>query len=162
MTAKKKSPNLRPKKAASSRRRTRDLWRCPKCGQSFVTANIWHSCVSLTEADFFRGREDRRSLYDAFRAFVEGIGPITVNVTKTRISFQTRVRFAGVVRIVQDGIVCGFWLKRRIESPRFLKVERIPPRDYIYHFKLTDPAELDKEVAGWMSEAYRVGLQIKP
>ena len=98
------------------------LWTCPECGQSFVTAHMWHSCVRLTEDAFFAGREAQRKLYEAFLAFVRRFGPVTVNVNKSRISFQGRVRFAGVPRIVRDGIICGFWLKRRIESPRFLKV----------------------------------------
>jgi hypothetical protein len=63
------------------------------------------------------------------------------------------------VRIVKDGIVCGFWLKRRIDSPRFLRVELIPPRDWVYQFKLRDAAELDDEVRGWIEEAYQVGMQ---
>jgi hypothetical protein len=139
----------------------RPLWKCPECGQSFVTRNMWHSCVRLTEADFFRDRPRQKELYGAFLRLVRELGPVTINVTKSRISFQARVRFAGVARIVRDGIVCGFWLKRRVESPRFSKVERIPPRDYIYQFKLTDEAQLDAEVRGWLAEAYRVGQQVE-
>jgi hypothetical protein len=122
---------------------------------------MWHSCVRLSAADFFRGRVKQKKLYAAFLKFVRGFGPVTVNVSKTRISFQARVRFAGVVRVVGDGIVCGFWLKRRIASPRLIRTELVPPRDYIYQFKLSDPAELDDEVATWIAEAYEVGLQRK-
>jgi hypothetical protein len=122
---------------------------------------MWHSCVRLTDADFFRGRAKQKKLYTAFLKFVRRFGPVTVNVNKTRISFQARVRFAGVVRVVGDGIVCGFWLKRRIASPRLTRTELVPPRDYIYHFKLSDPSELDEEVGAWIAEAYQVGLQHK-
>jgi hypothetical protein len=122
---------------------------------------MWHSCVRLTAADFFRGRAKQKKLYTAFLKFVRRFGPVTVNVNKTRISFQARVRFAGVVRVVGDGIVCGFWLKRRIASPRLMRTELVPPRDYIYHFKLSDPSQLDDEVAAWIAEAYQVGVQHK-
>lgn len=44
-----------------------------------------------------------------------------------RISFQARVRFAGIPRVTKDGLVGGFWLKHRIESPRFTRVEFLPP-----------------------------------
>ncbi|HEV2818031.1 MAG TPA: DUF5655 domain-containing protein [Allosphingosinicella sp.] len=135
------------------------LWTCPSCGQSFVTRNLWHSCCQLTEEEFFGGREPQRALYRAFRAFVERCGPVTVNINKTRISFQGRVRFAGVPRVTKDGLVCGFWLKRRIESPRFARVEHFPPSDYVYSFKLSDPAQLDDEAAAWLAEAYEVGMQ---
>jgi hypothetical protein len=65
------------------------------------------------------------------------LGPLTINVAKSRISFQARVRFAGVARVLRDGIACGFWLKRRIASPRLTKVEHLPPRDYVHQFKVT-------------------------
>ena len=120
---------------------------------------MWHSCCQLTEKEFFAGRDAQRALYHAFRAFVGRFGPVTVNINKTRISFQGRARFAGVPRVTKEGIVCGFWLKRRIENPRFSRVELIPPGDWIYQFKLTDPAQLDDEVAAWIAEAYEVGMQ---
>lgn len=141
------------------RRRRRPLWTCPECGQSLVTANMWHSCVRLTEGDVFRGRETQRALYDAWLAFVRRFGPLTVNVSRTRISFQARVRFAGMVRMTRDGIVCGFWLKRRIESPRFIRVEHLPPGDFVYQFKLNAAEQLDEEAAAWIAEAYEVGMQ---
>ena len=49
-------------------------------------------------------------LYSEFLRVVRRIGPITVNVNKTRISFQRRVRFAGVAGTTKDALVCGFWL----------------------------------------------------
>lgn len=136
------------------------LWICPACGQSFVTPRMWHSCVRRSVEDFFAGHEDKRPLYEAFLALVERFGPVTVNVSKTRISFQSRVRFAGVSGIRKDGIVCGFWLKRRIDSPRFSRVEHIPPGDFVYQFRLGDAGELDEEVAGWIAEAAGVGQQL--
>lgn len=39
-----------------------------------------------------------------------------------RISFQGRVRFAGVARVRKDALVLDSWLKHRIDSPRFSKV----------------------------------------
>lgn len=120
---------------------------------------MWHSCIRRSVDDFFEGNEDKRPLYDAFLRLVERFGPVTVNVTKTRIAFQGRVRFAGVVAIRKDGIVCGFWLKRRIDNPRFTRVEHLPPSDYIYQFKVRRIEDLDDQVAEWIEEAARVGQQ---
>jgi hypothetical protein len=137
----------------------RPLWTCPDCGQSFVTPRMWHSCVRVTEADFFAGREHQRALYRAFLDFVGRCGPVSVNINKTRISLQGRVRFAGVQRVTRDGLVCTFWLKRRIDSPRFLKVDVYPRSDHVYSFRLTDAAQLDDELGGWIVESYEVGMQ---
>jgi hypothetical protein len=115
---------------------------------------MWHSCVRLTTAQFFEGRDPKIvALYREYLRFVRRFGPVTVNVTRTRISFQRRVRFAGVAGLRKDGLVCGFWLKRRIHSPRFGKVEFIPPDNYVYRFTLRTSADLDAEAASWFREA---------
>lgn len=123
---------------------------------------MWHSCSRHTVDEFFAGRDPAlRRLFEAYVAFVEGIGPFSIDVAKTRISFQARVRFAGVVRLRRDGLVAGFWLKRRIESPRFTRVEHIPPSNWIYQFLVRAPEDLDDEARTWLEEAYRVGLQLR-
>jgi Domain of unknown function (DUF5655) len=137
----------------------RPLWICPDCGQSFVTRNMSHSCCRLTEDDFFAGRAPQRALYRAFLAFVRRAGPVTVNINKTRISFQGRARFASVNRVTRDGLACHLWLKRRIESPRFTRIEHLPPADHVHNFKLSRASDLDEEMAGWIAEAYEVGMQ---
>jgi hypothetical protein len=86
-------------------------------------------------------------------------GKVIVNVDKTRISFQTRTRFAGVPRVTKGTLYGGFWLKYKLESPRFTKVEFIPPNNYVYQFPIKDESDLDDEVASWIIEACKVGNQ---
>lgn len=137
-----------------------DLWTCPRCGARFVTRNMWHGCGEYTVDDFFEGKSERlRELYDAWVSLVGAFGPFEQVPTKTRIAFMVRVRFAGVARLRKDGLVCGFWLKRQIGSPRFTKVELLGKSDWIYQFVLRDERELDDEVRGWIREAYDVGCQ---
>lgn len=135
------------------------LWTCPECRQSFVTRNMAHSCRRLSEDEFFGDRVAQRALYRAFLAFVERAGPVTVNINKTRISFQGRARFACVDRVTREGLVCHVWLKRRLDHPRFTRIEALPPGNFVHYFKLTHAAELDDDVAQWLAEAYEVGMQ---
>lgn len=72
---------------------------------------------------------------------------------------MVRVRFAGVARLRSDGLVCSFWLKRLVDSPRFSKRELLGRSDWVYHFVLRDEDELDDEVRSWIREAYEVGRQ---
>src|SRR5262249_27491365 len=102
-----------------------------------------------------------KPLYRDYLRFVRRIGPVTVNVNKTRISFQRRVRFAGVAGLTRNALVCGFWLRRRIGDPRLMKIEFIPPDNYVYRFKLADRAGLDEQVRRWMTEAYEVGGEVR-
>ncbi len=136
------------------------LWTCPRCRQKFVTRNLWHSCTSFTVDEFF-GKKARahKKLYRAFLKLARKCGPVRVNINKSRISFQARVRFAGIPRVTKDGLVGGFWLKHRIESPRFSRVEHLPPNNYLYQFPITSENDLDAEVLAWLREAYKVGQQ---
>jgi hypothetical protein len=143
-----------------ARERKPALWTCTRCGQKFVARNLWHSCTSFTVDQFFRKKSAaHKKLYRAFLKLVRKCGPVRVNINKSRISFQARVRFAGVPRLTKDGLIGGFWLKHRVDSPRFLRVELIPPNNYVYQFRITSEKDLDAEVLGWLREAYKVGQQ---
>ena len=121
---------------------------------------MWHGCGDYTVDGFFEGTSPRlRELYDAWVGLVGECGPFEQVPTKSRIAFMVRVRFAGVARLRKDGLVCGFWLKRQISSPRFSKVELLGKRDWVYQFVLRNEEELDDEVRGWIREAYDVGRQ---
>ncbi|MCI0337129.1 MAG: DUF5655 domain-containing protein [Acidobacteria bacterium] len=135
------------------------LWTCPKCGHQFVTRNMWHSCSNYPIEYHFIGRDPIvRRLFDEYVEFVERCGPVTVYAQKTRIIFQTRARFTGVV-VRKTGLECHLWLKRRVESPRFHRIESLGSRDHVHYFRLTDPSQLDDELAGLLKEAYAVGSQ---
>ena len=110
--------------------------------------------------DHLRGKpKEAVALYHAFARTVRGLGPgVRATSVKTGISFMVRVRFAGAI-VQRKGLRIGFWLKREIESPRFAKVEFIPPNNWIYHLKVRAPEDLDRELLAWLSEAYRVGRQ---
>jgi Domain of unknown function (DUF5655) len=145
---------------ARERSKLKPLWTCPKCGQRFVTRDMWHSCVRMTVRDHVRGKpKEVVDLYRRFARMIRDLGPGVRTVpVKTGIGFMVRVRFAGVT-LQMGGLRASFWLKRRIESPRFAKVEFIPPGNFIYSFHIRSPDDLDDEVRGWMSQAYRIGIQ---
>ena len=87
-----------------------------------------------------------RELFEAFVAAVRSCGQVEFAPAKSGVGFIVRVRFAGVKRVSERGMTCGFWLKRKISSPRFTNVESIPPSNWIYTLRITDPTELDDEV----------------
>ena len=99
-------------------------------------------------------------LYEALVRMVREQGPFEQVPTKTRIAFMVRVRFTAVNRVRPDGsLVCHVWLKRRVESPRFTKIELLGRTDWVHHFVLRSEADLDDELRSWMREAYDVGRQ---
>ena len=135
------------------------MWRCPVCGQTFVTRNMPHSCLVVPLDQHFAGRPPQlRAAFDALVAAAEANGPVTVNATKSRITLQVRMRFAAV-EPRRDHLRAHLVLKRRIEHPR-LAVEHLEPGYYLHRFTLAGPADVDGELTGWLAEAYRVGAQL--
>ena len=139
--------------------RDRPLWRCPDCRRAFANRNQSHSCGRYTLAHHFEGkRPEIRALFDAVVAAIRDIGPVRVLPEKTRIAFQVRMSFAQVTTRQRwpDGHVV---LARRLESPRFRKIETFSPRNHLHAFRLSDVSEIDDEFRAWLVEAYRVGEQ---
>ncbi len=140
-------------------RRRKPLWTCPRCGHRFVTRNMWHSCARYRLTDHFRGKDPTvRQLFREFRKQVLSVGPATVYAQKTRIVFQTRGRFAGVL-VRKKWLDVGLWLKRRREHDRLYKIEFYPPSDYVHRIRLAELSDIDRVLASFVREAYKVGRQ---
>ena len=136
------------------------LWRCPTCAQTFVSKNLPHSCSVIELDDHFVEVEPIvRDTFDALLAAVEASGPVTVNATKSRISFQVRMRFGGVEKPRRDHLLANFVLTRAVASDRLRRVEHVPPFYYVHRLRLSRPEEVDAEVSGWFAEAYEIGEQ---
>ena len=133
------------------------MWRCPTCGQTFVTRNMPHSCEVVGLDVHFAKTPQLKPVFDAYVA-AAGEG-VTLNATKSRISLQTRMRFAAVMRPRRDHLLVHFVLTRPLESPRFERVEVVPPYYYVHQLKLRTPADVDDELCGWLAEAHEIGDQ---
>ncbi|HJZ11262.1 MAG TPA: DUF5655 domain-containing protein [Acidobacteriota bacterium] len=137
----------------------RPLWTCPKCGNQFVTRNMYHSCARYEIDDCFQGKTPIvRELFDRLRSLIESFGPVRLIPYRNRIGFMVRVRFAGATPR-RNWLDVGFWLRRRFQNPRFRRVETLYPDAHIYSVRITNPADLDAELKGWILEAYKVGCQ---
>jgi len=135
------------------------LWRCPSCRRVFANRNQSHACGRYTLAHHFRGKPPEiRALFNAVAAAVRENGPVRILPEKTRIAFQVRMSFAQVTprRGWLDGHVV---LARRLEHPRFRRIETFSPRNHLHAFRLFAPSDVDEDVRAWLAEAYLVGDQ---
>jgi len=136
------------------------LWTCPQCGRAFANRNQTHTCRPLVALDdHFDGKPPEiRAIFDAVLAVAERCGPVTVLPERTRIALAARMSFCALQprRAWVDGHVV---LPRRLESPRFRRIETFGPRNHLHAFRLGSVAEVDDEVAAWLAEAYDVGMQ---
>ncbi|HEY3261657.1 MAG TPA: DUF1905 domain-containing protein [Pseudonocardiaceae bacterium] len=153
---------LTPHRPAERQPIDRPLWTCPRCGNAFATRNQYHSCQRFELSEVFAGKPPQvRRLYDAVDAAIRENGPVTVVCYRDRVAFMVRVRFAGLVPR-QRWVNMELWLPRRVDGPRFSRVETLYPNTHIHTLRLRDTAELDAELRGWLREAYHVGCGNEP
>ena len=67
--------------------------------------------------------------------------------------------FAAVNKLTADKLHAHVVLARRLESPRFTKIETISARNHVHHFAIGEIDELNEEVLTWLREACQVGMQ---
>jgi endogenous inhibitor of DNA gyrase (YacG/DUF329 family) len=137
----------------------RAMWTCPECGRAFANRNQSHFCSHVRLEDHFKGRAPNVvATFDRLLAAARKNGPVAVLPEKTRIAFQVRMSF--VAFTLRRGWVDGHVvLARRLESPRFRRIDFISARNQVHVFRLHGPAEVDAEVEAWLAEAYAVGQQ---
>ena len=136
------------------------MWACPRCGRTFANRNQTHTCAPLGDLDehFARASPAVRATFDRVLAVVSGFGPVTVLPEKTRIALHVRMSFAAFTPR-RDWLDGHLVLARRIDSPRFRRVETFSPRNVLHTFRLSVPSDVDTEFTGWLEEAYAVGQQ---
>jgi hypothetical protein len=136
------------------------MWTCPKCDARFVTRNLPHSCVKRSVEEFLADKPERGvELYRVFLREYRLIGDVLEHAVKTRVALMVDVRFASVNKIREDHIDGHLWLKQRVESPKFYRVDHLDGDDHIHHFRVSDESQIDDEFRSYMKLAYAIGCR---
>ena len=77
-----------------------------------------------------------RHLFRHLRGMVESVGPVHVQAYRDHVAFLVRVRFISATP-KKRWLDIGFWFPRRLENPRFRKVETLTPVDHIHILRIT-------------------------
>jgi hypothetical protein len=138
------------------------LWRCPKCGERFITANIWHACGRFSlEALFAKSEPHVLKLFRKFARMVRACGPVRTIPQRSRVVFQVRVRFAGCYPR-KSHLLCSIALPRKLNSRRIVKINEYAPHFISHQFRIHSAEECDAEIQSWLRESYDVGAQKRP
>jgi uncharacterized protein DUF5655 len=136
------------------------MWACPACRRTFANRNQAHTCAALgdLERHFARTSPAVRATFNRVLDAVREFGPVDVLPEKTRIALHVRTSFAAFMPR-RNWLNGHLVIARKLDSPRFLRVETFSPRNVVHGFRLDSPADVDDEFVTWLSEAYRVGTQ---
>ena len=135
-------------------------WTCPRCKAKLVQKNLSHSCVKTTVREFFAGKPRAGVAFaKALIGEVRAIGPITLHPVKTRIALMVDVRFAAINRISATSLRGHLWLREQHASDRFVRIEKLGKRDFLYHFEISDERPIDDELRRFLALAYANGIR---
>lgn len=96
-----------------------------------------------------------QAIYDRFESLIANCGEYHVSPAKTRITFMGRIRFAGISKLTDEGMMCNFALGKPLPpSKRFHKIDEIVPGWFAHYMWVTDPKQLDGQVQRWVRRAY--------
>jgi len=116
---------------------------------------------SRTPDQLFAGRPAALALFRTARAFIESLGPVKTEVTKTQVSFGATTKFAWVWlpqlwirKQPEESIVLTFALRRHVDDRRIKEVVEPVPRRFTHHVVILKEEDLDDAVRGWIREAY--------
>jgi hypothetical protein len=109
----------------------------------------------------FAGRPAALLLFHTIRQYILSLGPVTVEVMKTQVSFGAKTKFAWVwlpqmwIKKQPDkSVVLTFDLRRRIDDWRIKQVAEPRPGRFTHHVVIPEEPDLDSDVREWIREAY--------
>jgi hypothetical protein len=111
---------------------------------------------------FFGEHEESRQIFDALAEAVMAIGPSSVRVTRSQVAFWRNHPFAWAwmpeqyLKREAAPLVLTVGLRRRDPSSRWKEVVEPRPGRFTHHLELSSVKEIDREVAGWLREAWEV------
>jgi hypothetical protein len=111
--------------------------------------------------ELFSERPGAFMLFEKVRLFIESIGPVTREVTKTQVSFGTTRKFAWVwlpqtytKKRPEKSITLTFALGRHITHDRIAEAVEPRPGRWTHHVIIEKEEDLNADVQEWLREAH--------
>lgn len=96
-----------------------------------------------------------REIYDRLVETAKQFGPVRQEAKKTSIHLARRTAFAGIATR-RDGVILTLKSATDIRSPRVVRREQASANRWHLELKLTDPRQVDKQVAAWLARAMEI------
>jgi hypothetical protein len=118
-----------------------------------------------TVEGLFTERQAAYVLFDVVREYIESLGSISVEATKTQVSFGTKSKFAWVwlpqmwIKKQKDNsITIAFDLDHEVQHTRIRSSVEPRPGRWTHHVVIEKESDFDNNVKMWLREAYVLSL----
>ncbi|HEX5064457.1 MAG TPA: DUF5655 domain-containing protein [Kofleriaceae bacterium] len=130
-------------------------WTCPDCKRSFGRKNQSHGCApSGTVDDYFATRPAvLRKTFDAVARHLMKRDDVHIDAVTVCVMFKRERSFAEV-RAKRDRLDLWFLLSRTVDDPRIHRALKLSAHRTAHVVQLMRPADVDRDVREWLSEAY--------
>ena len=95
-------------------------------------------------------------LYDRFVNLLQGLGPVTILPTQSRVDFQRRIIFASV-QFSREDMRVQLVLPRREDDPRMVRIEVFGEDKVSHTMVIRSLDDFDARFTNWLQEAYNLG-----
>jgi hypothetical protein len=110
----------------------------------------------VSVAAHFEGKEPAtRKIYDRLLKTSGQFGSVVEEPKKTSIHLVNRTAFAGIATR-KSAIILTIKSDRKLASPRIHRSEQTSASRFHHEVRLTSPADVDPELAGWLKAAYEL------
>ncbi len=140
------------------------IWTCPRCDRRFGAVGTGHVCEpGITLDAYARGALPAfRPIFDAIHDRLRGLdGDLIVDPLASCVLLKHGPTFC-IVDSKTRWVAVGVTLRRRLDSPRLSRKVSEQGGRFHHTFNLTDPAEVDDELLGWIEEAFHVAVGRTP
>ena len=114
--------------------------------------------------DLFYGRPEALKLFNYVRQYIESLGPVKIEATKTQISFRIKKKFAWVwlpqiwiKKRSENSITLTFAVGRHIKHEQIVEAVETSPGRWTHHVYIENEYDLTDDVHKWLIEAYTFG-----
>ena len=130
-------------------------WVCPRCDREFGAEHQAHTCVPGCTVDdtFAETPAGQRRAYDTIMAYLRSLGPVHEDAVQVGVFLKRQHKFAEI-RPMARALSLNLVLPRVVRDNRVLRTTPISADRVVHVVRLTDAAEVDEQVRGWLTEAF--------
>lgn len=132
------------------------MWTCPKCRRIFEKDKQVHSCKQISLQQHFNKKQKAKEIFDFLVSKIEKeIGECRIISIPCCVHFFGKYDFLAALP-KKEKLEIRFSLSRVLDSSRLIQSVPVSSKYYKNCIDLNNTTDVDKELMGWLKEAYKL------